>query len=233
MYLQYFQSLKNLKLSQSMNNEWISISDMMSGLMLIFLFIAISFMVKVESEKQEMKDVVLEYRDTKVNLNEALYSEIQNDLKEWNASFTKDNSIVFSSPEVLFEVSKSEIKDEFKIILEQFFSRYIKILTSLEYKDEIKELRVEGHTSNTWQNATSIKDIYLKNMQLSQNRAYEVLSYCYCLEDDITNENRVWLETHFRANGMAFSKLKDEATARRVEFRVEMKSEDKVYEILK
>ena len=216
-----------------MKNEWMSISDMMSGLMLVFLFIAISFMIRVEAEKQEMKDVAISYRDTKANLNEALFEEFQSDLKAWNASITKDNSIIFSSPEVLFKVSKSDINDEFKIILQQFFSRYLKILTSPEYIDEIQELRVEGHTSQSWKNATSQKEIYLQNMQLSQERAYRVLSYCYSLGDESVVKYREWLEKHFRANGMAFSKLRDEKTARRVEFTIQMKSEDRVYEILK
>jgi len=216
-----------------MNNEWISISDMMSGLMLVFLFIAISFMIKVESEKQEMKDVAISYRDTKANLNEALYMEFENDLQSWDATVTKDNSVVFSSPEVLFEVSKSAITNEFKTILEHFFSRYIQILTSKEYRDEIVELRVEGHTSDSWQSSTSKKEIYLKNMQLSQSRAYEVLSYCYSLKDEIIKQNRVWLEKHFRANGMAFSKMKEEEKARRVEFTIQMKSEERVYKLLK
>ncbi len=216
-----------------MKNEWMSISDMMSGLMLVFLFIAISFMIRVEAEKQKMKDVAISYRDTKVNLNEALFEEFESDLKAWNASITKDNSIVFSSPEVLFKVSKSDINDEFKIILQQFFSRYLKILTSPEYVDEIQELRVEGHTSQSWKNATSQKEIYLQNMLLSQERAYKVLSYCYSLDNESVVKNREWLEKHFRANGMAFSKLRDEKTARRVEFTIQMKSEDRVYEILK
>ena len=216
-----------------MKNEWMSISDMMSGLMLVFLFIAISFMIQVEAEKQEMKDVAISYRDTKANLNEALFGEFQSDLKAWNASITKDNSIVFSSPEVLFKVSKSDINDKFKIILQQFFSRYLKILTSPEYVDEIQELRVEGHTSQSWKNATSQKEIYLQNMLLSQERAYKVLSYCYSLDNESVVKSREWLEKHFRANGMAFSKLRDEKTARRVEFTIQMKSEDRVYEILK
>lgn len=206
---------------------------MMSGLMLIFLFISVSFMIDVESQKQEMRDIAIEYRDTKANLNEALFSEFENDLQAWDATVTKDNGITFYSPDLLFEVSKSEIKDEFKIVLEEFFSRYIKVLTSTEYIDEIKELRVEGHTSKTWQSTSSQKEIYLKNMQLSQERAYEVLSFCYSIDDETVKENRVWLQKHFRANGMAFSKLKEEGKARRVEFSVEMKSEDKVYEILK
>ncbi|SFV67334.1 hypothetical protein MNB_SM-4-212 [hydrothermal vent metagenome] len=33
------------------------------------------------------------------------------------------------------------------MVLKDFFSRYIKILTASEYKNEILELRVEGHTS--------------------------------------------------------------------------------------
>ena len=206
---------------------------MMSGLMLVFLFIAISFMIEVEEEKQKMKDIAISYRDTKANLNEALYAEFENDLQTWDASITKDNSISFNSPDVLFEVSKSEIKDEFKIILGEFFSRYMKILTSQEYKAEIKELRVEGHTSDKWGSVLSEKEIYLKNMQLSQSRAYEVLSFCYSLEDETIKENRTWLEKYFRANGMAFSQLKEKEKARRVEFSIEMKSEDKVYEILK
>ncbi len=216
-----------------MNREWISISDMMSGLMLIFLFIAISFMVKVESEKQKMKDVAVSYRDTKANLNEALYTEFENDLKEWDASITKDNSVVFSSPEVLFALNKSEINPKFKTILEQFFSRYIAILTLPKYKNEILELRVEGHTSDTWQSSKSKKEIYLKNMKLSQDRAYSVLSYCYSLENVNIKKNRSWLEKHFRANGMAFSKQQNVKEARRVEFSIVMKSENKVYEILK
>lgn len=206
---------------------------MMSGLMLVFLFIAISFMIEVESEKQEMKDIAISYRDTKANLNEALYAEFENDLQAWGASLTKDNSITFHSPDVLFEVSKSDITDDFKSILEEFFVRYVKVLTSKEYKDEIKELRVEGHTSDKWGSVLSEKEIYLKNMKLSQSRAYSVLSYCYSLEGETIKENRTWLEKHFRANGMAFSKLKEKDKARRVEFSVEMKSEDKVYEILK
>ena len=206
---------------------------MMSGLMLVFLFIAISFMIEVESEKQEMKDIAISYRDTKANLNEALYAEFENDLQAWGASLTKDNSITFHSPDVLFEVSKSDITDDFKSILEEFFVRYVKVLTSKEYKDEIKELRVEGHTSDKWGSVLSEKEIYLKNMKLSQSRAYNVLSYCYSLEGKTIKENRSWLEKHFRANGMAFSKLKEKDKARRVEFSIEMKSEDKVYEILK
>lgn len=203
---------------------------MMSGLMLVFLFIAVGFMIEMQSQKDEMKDIAISYRDVKANLNEALHEEFEDDLKEWNAGITKDNAVVFSSPEVLFEVSSSEINPEFKKVLAEFFPRYIEILS--QFKDEIKELRVEGHTSDTWEAASSQKEIYLNNMKLSQKRAFSVLAYCYSLEDEVTKENRPWLEKFFRASGMAFAELKEIEKARRVEFVIELKSEERVYEIL-
>jgi len=224
------------------NSEWMSISDMMSGLMLVFLFISISFMIQVQSDKDKMKDIAQSYKDTKVNLNEDLHSEFLEDMKKWDASITKDNTIVFHSPEVLFEVNKSAISEGFKAILDDFFPRYLKILISKKYKDNIQDMKVEGHTSNDWISSISKEKIYLKNMQLSQKRAYIVLSYCYSLDNDLVKQNRLWLEKYFRANGMAFAKLKykdinstivDQKSSRRVEFSVQMKTEDKIYEVLK
>ena len=224
------------------NSEWMSISDMMSGLMLVFLFISISFMIQVQSDKDKMKDIAQSYKDTKVNLNEDLHSEFLEDMKKWDASITKDNTIVFHSPEVLFEVNKSAISEGFKAILDDFFPRYLKILISKKYKDNIKDMKVEGHTSNDWISSISKEKIYLKNMHLSQKRAYMVLSYCYSLDNDLVKQNRLWLEKYFRANGMAFAKLKykdinstivDQKSSRRVEFSVQMKTEDKIYEVLK
>ena len=224
------------------NSEWMSISDMMSGLMLVFLFISISFMIQVQSDKDKMKDIAQSYKDTKVNLNEDLHSEFLEDMKKWDASITKDNTIVFHSPEVLFEVNKSAISEGFKAILDDFFPRYLKILISKKYKDNIQDMKVEGHTSNDWISSISKEKIYLKNMQLSQKRAYIVLSYCYSLDNDFVKQNRIWLEKYFRANGMAFAKLKykdinstivDQKSSRRVEFSVQMKTEDKIYEVLK
>lgn len=210
-----------------------SISDMMSGLMLVFLFIAIGFMIEVESQKDAMKSVAESYRDSKANLNENLYEEFEQDLKKWDAQITKDNTVVFNSPDVLFAVNKSDINNGFKTVLKDFFPRYLSIITSAQYINEIKEVRVEGHTSNEWGKNTSKEDIYLNNMKLSQSRSFKVLSFCYALNNPVVIQNRSWLESYFRASGMAFAKLKKSSNSRRVEFTLQMKSEDRVYEILK
>lgn len=221
------------------DSEWMSISDMMSGLMLVFMFIAISFMIQVQTDKDKMKEIAITYNKDKNELNQDLLKEFSKDLDKWEAEITKDNTILFYSPNVLFEGGKSEIKEQFKSILNDFFPRYIEILTSKKYINEIDEMRIEGHTSNIWESANSKEIIYLKNMQLSQERANNVLSYCYML-DTIQNK-REFLENHFRANGMAFAKLKyqdenktiqDFIKSRRVEFKLQMKTEEKIYKIL-
>ena len=221
-----------------MNSEWMSISDMMSGLMLIFMFIAISFMIEVQTDKDKIKEIAITYNKDKKELNQDLHAEFVKDLAKWEAIITNDNSIVFNSPTVLFGSGKSDLKIAFKDILNDFFPRYIHILYSKKYKNEIDEVRIEGHTSNDWRGTTSQEKIYLKNMSLSQSRANNVLSYCYKISD---REYREWLERHLRANGMAFAKMRyidsnctipDIVKSRRVEFKVQMKTEDKIYKIL-
>lgn len=221
------------------NKEWINISDMMSGLMMVFLFIAIAFMVQIQSEQQAVKEIAMTYRQSQQSLNQDLFKEFEKNLKEWGAEITKDNIFRFNSPDVLFKAGSSEISNQFKEILNDFFPRYIRLLTSDKYKNEIDEIRVEGHTSNGWGNAKSKNSIYLNNMQLSQSRANNVLTYCYKSNNKIIENNRRWLEKQFRANGMSFAKLiykengkQDFTKSRRVEFRVLTKAQEKIYKII-
>ena len=221
------------------NNEWINISDMMAGLMMVFLFIAIAFMVEVKSEQEAIKEIAMTYRKSQVSLNEDLKKEFKKDLKKWGAEITDDNIFRFKSPEVLFKTGSSEISNEFKSILSDFFPRYLEILTSSKYIQEVDEIRIEGHTSNKWNSHSSKSQVYLKNMSLSQARANSVLTYCYEFVSRNAPKHLEWLEKQFRANGMAFAKpmllnngKQDVAKSRRVEFRVLTKAQEKIYKII-
>jgi outer membrane protein OmpA-like peptidoglycan-associated protein len=136
----------------------------------------------------------------------------------------------------LFDLNSSKIKIEFEQMLLDFFPRYLKILTNKIYKDEIQEVRVEGHTSSIWKGAKSREESYLNNMRLSQNRARKVLNFTY--KTTKLGRDRRWLEGHFRANGMSFSKIiktqgkEDSQASQRVEFKVLTKSEEKINEII-
>ncbi len=141
----------------------------------------------------------------------------------------------FKSPDILFATGSPVIKSKFKNILDDFFPRYLNILTNRIYKDKINEVRVEGHTSSHWLDA-SRQVSYVKNMALSQARAKNVLEYTY----GITRAaDKKWLEGVFRANGMSFAKLikqsdgkENKLASQRVEFRVLTHAEEKIYKII-
>jgi len=200
---------------QDSENNWMNIADIMSALMMIFMFISITFLYQILNEKEIYK----------VALNKALHQEFDKDLKKWKAVITDDNIMRFDSP---FKSGSNELPVEFELILADYFPRYIKVLTNKKFKNEIDEIRVEGHTSNGWGMEVDKNKIYLKNMNLSQQRASNVLALCYDLNNTTVKDNSKWLQGNLRANGMSFSKLlykkgtkiQDKISSRRVEFRV-------------
>tara|TARA_B100001964_G_C14033815_1_gene509504 strand:- start:16 stop:702 length:687 start_codon:yes stop_codon:yes gene_type:complete len=219
------------------NREWINISDLMAGLMMVFLFISIVFMRNVQEDKKAMAEIALEVQKSKVQLNNDLNEEFKEDLIEWEAKILPDNTVRFKEPDILFARSSHEIKKKFKEILRNFFPRYIDILTKQDYKNDIEEIRIEGHTSSTGKEDATREESYLFNAQLSQKRALSVLNEVYMLPK--IELHREWLEKVIRANGLSFAKLimtngiEDKPSSRRVDFRVITKTEEKIYQIIK
>ncbi len=132
-------------------NQWLHISDMMSGLMMVFLFIAISYMIEILNEKNKIKDIAITYEKIQKSLYESLEKEFHEDLKEWDAEIdSKTLSVKFKSPDILFKTGSDILQPRFQEILLDFFPRYLKILTDEQFKSEIDEIRIEGHTSSEW-----------------------------------------------------------------------------------
>ena len=99
--------------------HWLSISDMMSGLMVIFLFIAITYMMQVSEDRNQLVEIAVTYEKTKIAIYNELQIEFRDDLKKWNAEIDKDSlAIRFQEPDILFDVGDAVIKTKFKNILE-------------------------------------------------------------------------------------------------------------------
>ena len=159
-------------------NPWISISDLMSVLMMVFLFVSITYMVKITIEKKRIETIAVTYENLQNELYLDLKKEFGKNLKDWNAILDESTlSIRFEQPDILFEVGSAELKNNFKALLDDFFPRYLNILTSDKYKNDIEEIRIEGHTSSEWFSKTSEQQAYFNNMELSQNRTRKVLEY--------------------------------------------------------
>lgn len=216
-------------------SHWVSTSDLMSVLMMIFLFISICYMFNVKREKDTIKEIAITYNKLQTELYEDLIIEFRDDLDKWNATVNKTTlSIRFESPEVLFSSGSSELQVKFQNILNDFFPRYILILTSEKYKNDIEEIRIEGHTSSEWSFDVPEDDAYFYNMELSQDRTRKVLEFV--LKNQ--KENKDWIRQRLTANGLSSSKLifdyekEDKEKSRRVEFRVRTNAEKRIVKIL-
>ena len=141
-------------------SQWICLSDLMTGLMMIFMLIAVAFMMRVEAETAKIKKVAVIYDQVRQDLYTQLDNEFKKDLPVWGAEITKDLSVRFKEPSVLFDTSKDTLKPAFQTILRDFFPRYVRIITSPEYKDMIEEVRIEGHTSSVWTAIASQEEAY-------------------------------------------------------------------------
>lgn len=225
--------------------HWIPLSDLMTGLMMVFMLIAIVFMTQVQAEAKKseararsMREIAVVYSDLREKLYVDLKAEFDNDLVKWGAELDRDLAVRFKEPDVLFASGKSELTSRFKEILSDFFPRYLKILTNAEYRESIEEVRIEGHTSKNWIVATTPENAYLLNMALSQERTRSVLQYLLFMHRSVDLQN--WLIGHLTANGLSSSKLRlgadgteDRDASRRVEFRVRTNADKRLTDLLK
>lgn len=218
------------------NEHWISMSDLMAGLMMVFLLISIAFMRYVQVERDKIKEVAVAYQNTQVALYEALEEEFVDDLPRWDAEIDQSTlEFRFKAPEVLFDTGKYNLKPSFKVILDDFFPRYMQVLSN--FRSDITEVRIEGHTSSDWVGATSPEEAYFRNMELSQGRTREVLQYLYLMP--AVEHERDWLKSTFAAVGfssahpiLTLDGMEDPVRSRRVTFKVLTNAELQIRRII-
>jgi outer membrane protein OmpA-like peptidoglycan-associated protein len=203
----------------------------MTGLMIIFLFIAIAYMSRVEQNQSVLTD----YVETKQKLHDKLVKEFEGDTLKWQMAIGTDLSMKFNNPTVLFAQGSWDLTPQFKDILNEFLPRYFGILLKDTLRSKIQEIRLEGHTDNVPFRSLD-NDPYIANVILSQRRSLSVLKYFRNMPayKNYTSQQQRLLEYWFTSNGLSYGKsLDDEGNytihsrkpinlqkSRRVEFRI-------------
>lgn len=219
--------------SHESGEHWLTVSDLMAGLMMVFLFIAIVFMMNTQKENDKIKDVAVAYQQNQVAIYEALQTEFKDDLNKWGATIDKETlAFSFQSPDVLFANNETTLSEAYKNILNDFFPRYIDVLRP--YRESLNEIRIEGHTSSAGLRGATEAQAYFYNMLLSQGRTRAVLEYAYAL---MPNES-AWIKANIAAVGFSSSRLimkdgmEDAAQSRRVSFRAITNADIQIKRIL-
>ena len=231
--------------NKSSENDWLPISDLMSVLMMVFVMISVFYMVKVKKDKDQIEEIAVTFDKLQKGLYQDLKQEFKNDLDIWNAEidsvklsirFLVPEKSTFGTPKIFFAPGSSNITAYGESILADFFPRFRKIIYSDKYKDQIEEIRIEGHTSSDWK-GESYNTAYYRNMKLSQDRTRNVLRFNLESVNDLAEKD--WLREYLSANGLSSSKPIEDSkgkenfiASRRVEFRVKTKAEDAILQIV-
>ena len=225
--------------SESNQSHWIPMSDLMTGMMLVFMIIAIIYMVRVQQ-------VATDLQDTKGKIYQALDKEFSKDLKKWDAEILSNLTIRFKNQDLLFKSGERIPTPEFKNLLKDFFPRYVSILERNEFKSTIKEVLIEGHASpefSVFDDPDVIKmeanndiKIYMNNMTLSQDRCYSTLLFLFEM-DNGKFSNFLMQKVHPHDVASAYpifledNKTIDKEKSRRVEFKIITNAEERLTEI--
>lgn len=130
---------------------------------------------------------------------------------------------------VFFETASYEIKLEGQIMLNQFLPVYLSVLLDPKYSDYMGEIIIEGHTDSS--------GTYLRNLELSQNRALAVAKYCLSCAY-LTPMQQQQFQDIMTATGRSSSDPiydvygnEDKDASRRVEFKFSLRDADMVAEM--
>lgn len=169
--------------------------------------------------------------DDLVGVKTQIIRELSTALSSANLSATVDHNtgdIVLEST-VFFDTGKNNIKDSGKELLDRFIPIYLGVLLQPEYADYLGEIIIEGHTDT--------KGAYLLNLELSQERALSVATYCLEMPG-LSNEQSTLLRSILTAKGRSFSNPVYNAdgsinmdASRRVEFKFRLKDTEMIDEI--
>jgi outer membrane protein OmpA-like peptidoglycan-associated protein len=210
----------------------------MTGLMMIFMLVAIMFMLQLQAKEKEVKDLGRNFSDLRAQLCTDLQTAFKDQLQSWQADVSCSLTVRFLNPDIQFDTSKADVKDRFQSILKEFFPKYVAILMSDKYRNSIEEVRIEGHTSQFWAGKRD-EQSYYKNMALSQERSRAVLAYVFSIPQIREYGVLQWLVPLVTANGLSYTRpiinadgTVDDQRSQRVEFRVRLRSEDRLAKIL-
>jgi len=209
------------------NHYWMSYSDLMSALLLIFALLLMVNMYGNQKEIEAKDKVIEEVIGVKTELIEELRKTFQDSNLQMQID-PKTGAIRFSSG-VFFEYDSSRISTEGRENLENFVPKYINILLSERFREHISQIIIEGHTDKSGG--------YLYNLELSQDRSFAVVSeimsedfpdfkYKNDLREMVTSNGRSFSEPIYKENGEV-----DSDKSRRVEFKFRLKDEEAIKKI--
>lgn len=202
------------------NIFWITMTDLMTGLVLVFI---VMFFYAYISSNMKHFEAVLEQENATKEIQATLENE------KINASVDPVSGVVKISDLELFEINSHKLSDKGKKYLDKFAPAYLNSLFNNDYMNKnIDKIVIQGHTdSQMFAGKYSEDEQYMKNMELSLKRAYEVANYMVNTPYNKINGNRLRkmtvVEGASYSDPVIVNGKEDYAKSRRVELKLVMK----------
>lgn len=192
---------------------WISYSDMMTALMVLFLVVMTVALLAVTNEASETD----KQKTQRENEIAKLLAEVKSSSKEFPGIIVHGSTIDFGD-QARFETDSNRLTKEQEVMLRQYIPKVLNIARSPLGQKWVKRVVVEGFADR--------RGTYLHNLNLSLQRSQRVL--CALLapatpgETPLNAEDRLLIRNIFLVGGSSFNSLRDSLEeSRRIEVKLE------------
>ncbi len=203
------------------NVFWITMTDLLLGLSVIFIVLFVLAMTGFSQAKLQEQTIKSE-----------VAKDLAKTLKEKNidAQIDLTTGNVKLSDVQLFELGSWELSDAGKQFLNKFIPIYLNaVFENDKISDKVENIVIQGHTDSQLFAGGGDKNIqFVKNMELSTKRANEVAKYIFYTPYNKSYSNK--LHKMLLVEGKSFSEpvlvngKEDYAKSRRVELELNIKS---------
>lgn len=136
--------------SSEESGYWISISDLMSGLLIIFILLLSYFMLELLRETQQLEIEKKQWTEID-ELKKDLLKTIENTLRELgvtNIVVDGDHGILRFPEGILFKSGKANITQEGLLTIQKLSSVLVDVLQREKYLGRVETIFIEGHTDS-------------------------------------------------------------------------------------
>ena len=186
----------------------------------------------VDSQQEEL-DAQQEEIDRIIGVKADLIETLKDQFEETSlkVSVDSDTGAITLDASILFESGEFALTESGEELLTEFLPIYISVLMSPDFRDNVSEIIIEGHTDT--------EGTYEYNLELSQQRALAVAYFCLEAEEYLLDEEGLnALRSILTANGRSFSDPVYDANgeidmdaSRRVEFKFRLNDEQMIQQM--
>lgn len=240
---------------------WMSYSDLMAAMMLIFILLLVAVMfdnqhkIRMREEQLEREQQLLAQERAANRQNKKKYDALYNDVSKvlgvrtrilarlrerfddagGEISFDDATGAVRLGSRILFDEGSASLKREGRVTLDETMPTYFDaLLGDPQLREHVAQIVIEGHTNSNFSQSRDARAGYLFNLALSQERAFEAMEHILKSKANQSYDPFSLLA----ANGYSSSRPirlpdgeEDKERSRRIEIRFRLKDEQALHDL--